>query len=992
MLPIETTSAMNIRVPKAMPRWLTGLYVVSCAFILVAGIGFYRAQESAVRLAATAQLDAISQLKVGQIALWRAQQLGAAADLMAAPMFIRLVEAWLAEGRGADHAAILARLRELHGRHGLVAIELADAAGDMRFALGAAGVAAAELRNALADALRERRPVLSDLYAPPGDGNGAPRLAAVAPLVTGTGRVLGAAILEIDARRSLQPIVRSWPTASPSAETLLLRRDGDTVLFLSDVRHRPDAALKQRLPLTDDEAIAVMAALGRAGIVSGRDYRGVPALAVLRGIPDSTWHLVTEIDEAEVMAGWQVRAALILGTLLGAIAMLLGSLLWLRRAIADRNALQAAQAALSDLAEEYRALFDHAPVGNLLARQDGTLLKANLALARMLGAADGAALVAAAGRDGGHPLAPPAVQAILAAGTAEETGAGFREMLLQRLDGTAFSAEVSIHVRTDHLGEIRCHGIVQDISERKRMADILVRHYGELDALVTKRTEELRISEAHREIALSAAGAGSWDWNVTDGKVTWEAFERLLGYAPNGVEPSYEAWSSRVHPEDLAAAEEKMRAATGGSVSTYAAEYRVIWPDGSVHWIDARGRLATDPAGHLHLFGVGIDITERKQQEAMLEARVRARTQELRQERDFVDTVFGIAPMLVVVLDREGRIVRFNRACERLTGFRSDEVVGRAWHAVMAAEDGTQVWADFLARADACCPARFEATWHGRDGTAHQIEWYNACLTDAEGRVSLLVGAGIEITERRRMEKEMRQRLEDLAQMHRLHTMGELAALLAHQLNQPLGAARSFAEAGLIRLRGQTVDAEQVARTLQRVVEQTERAAQVIRDLRRFLAKQSPEPTLYDLNTAASSACQLMRPLARGRRVDIRLDLAESLPPTLMRPTQIEQVLINLLHNAVEAIGSAGDATGIVWVGTGLSSDGASLLVSVRDSGPGLDAAAVRQVFEPLYTTKTGGIGMGLSISRSIIADHGGRIWATAGKGGDFRIELPVTP
>ncbi|MDK9726335.1 MAG: PAS domain S-box protein [Sterolibacteriaceae bacterium MAG5] len=984
---------MRIRVPREIPRWLTWLYVVSCVFILITGIGFYRAEERSVYAAATTQLDAISQLKVGQISLWRAQQLNAAADLMSARMLIRVIDNWLSRGRGDERGLILARLEELHRRLGLAAVQLVDAGGAVRLDIaGTGGAAAAELRAAVERALRERRPVLSDFYALPSEEAGSPRLAAVAPLVSAAGRVLGAAILEIDARHSLQPIVRSWPTASPSAETLLLRRDGDTVLFLSDVRHRPDTALKQRVPLADTGAVAAMAALGRAGIVSGRDYRGVPALAVLRSIPDSAWHLVTEIDEAEVMADWHLRGALILGVLLGAIAMLLGSLLWLRRAIADRNALQAAQDALADRAEEYRALFDNAPVGKFLATADGTLLRANPALAHMLGERDDTALIDQAVGDGESPLAPRVLGDVVAACTVDSPAGGRRELTLQRRDGEPVWVDVAVHATTDHGGRVRYHGVVQDVSERRRVADLVARYHGELEDLVAQRTEELRISEEHRAIALAAAGAGSWDWDLHENRITWEAFDGLLGYQPGEVEPSYEVWAARVHPDDLRATEEKVRTAIDRGTPSYAAEYRVIWPDGSEHWIDARGRLATDPEGHLHLFGVAVDITERKQQEAVLEARVRARTQELQQERDFVDTVLGVAPVLVVVLDREGRIVRFNRACEQLSGFGSDDVMGKAWHTMMAAEGGAQVWADFLAQADDCCPARFEATWHGRDGAAHLIEWHNTCLTDADGRVSLLVGAGIEITERRRMEKEVRQRLEDLAQMHRLHTMGELAALLAHQLNQPLGAARSFAEAGLIRLRGQAVDAEQVSRTLQRVVEQTERAAQVIRDLRRFLAKQSPEPTLYDLNTAASTACQLMRPLARGRRVDIRLDLAESLPPTLMRPTQIEQVLINLLHNAVEAIDSVGDAMGIVWVGTGRSPDGGSLLVSVRDSGPGLDAVAVRQVFEPLYTTKTGGIGMGLSISRSIIADHGGRIWATAGKGGDFRIELPVTP
>lgn len=258
-----------------------------------------------------------------------------------------------------------------------------------------------------------------------------------------------------------------------------------------------------------------------------------------------------------------------------------------------------------------------------------------------------------------------------------------------------------------------------------------------------------------------------------------------------------------------------------------------------------------------------------------------------------------------------------------------------------------------------------------------------------------MIGVCFDITERRQADQahEHYVRQEDIAQMHRLHMAGEFAALLAHQLNQPLSAIRGFAEAGLARLRHGADEPERAQQTLADIVTQSERAAQSIRDLRQFLSRQQQEMLADDLNTQVRAANSLMSVLARCRKIRVTLDISKSLPPALMRPSQIEQVIINLMENAIDAInhGAAADLKGgTIRVTTLFEAEKNEVIATVQDSGPGLDAETAKRVFDPLFTTKKSGIGMGLTISRSIVEDHGGRIWAEAGPGGCFKFALPV--
>ena len=235
--------------------------------------------------------------------------------------------------------------------------------------------------------------------------------------------------------------------------------------------------------------------------------------------------------------------------------------------------------------------------------------------------------------------------------------------------------------------------------------------------------------------------------------------------------------------------------------------------------------------------------------------------------------------------------------------------------------------------------------------------------------------------DRRAAEEKLREHLADLAHMARLNTAGQLAAGLAHELNQPLAAVCLQADlaAQLAGADDPAARAELVA-ALREVAEQSHRAAEIVRALRRMVRRADPAADPVDLNGVVRVVAGLLAASARRAGVDVRLDLADGLPPAVGDRAQLEQVVFNLFQNAVEAAAAVAPGRRAVRVETAAGKDG-GVRVLVRDTGPGLGPGEADRVFDRFYTTKPNGMGLGLAISRSIVEAHGGRLWADPGPG-----------
>lgn len=296
--------------------------------------------------------------------------------------------------------------------------------------------------------------------------------------------------------------------------------------------------------------------------------------------------------------------------------------------------------------------------------------------------------------------------------------------------------------------------------------------------------------------------------------------------------------------------------------------------------------------------------------------------------------------------------------------------------------------------------ARVQRLLAGREDTSEfrivtksgEVRWIRESgrpeVDEATGTLRIY-GAAQDVTERKLAEEEARSRESELAHVLRLGTMGEMAAGLAHEINQPLSAIVSYARGCTRRLKSGTIDAATLLQPIEEIARQAMRANEIVQRLLLFVRKQKPARTRAAIGDLVREVEHLLGGEARKRGVKIRMDLASDLPEVEVDRIQIEQVILNLVRNALEAT-PPGLADPTLTIRTEL--DGASVAVSVTDQGEGLSAEQADRVFEPFFTTKRAGLGMGLAISRSIVRGHGGRIAAlrNAGHGATFRFTLPV--
>ncbi|HXH03208.1 MAG TPA: PAS domain S-box protein [Candidatus Competibacteraceae bacterium] len=277
------------------------------------------------------------------------------------------------------------------------------------------------------------------------------------------------------------------------------------------------------------------------------------------------------------------------------------------------------------------------------------------------------------------------------------------------------------------------------------------------------------------------------------------------------------------------------------------------------------------------------------------------------------------------------------------------------------------------------------------DGGIRWIHDRGFPVYDAQGRLYRMAGIAEDITARRQAQDQLRQLREELTHMGRLSLAGEMASGLAHEINQPLAAMVTYAQAALRLLKSESVEREQLATILEKVAEQGLRAGGIIHRLRKFLRKQPPQRSATDLNQLIRELDDLYRAEYRRFEVSVELELDEALPRVLADGIQIQQVLLNLMRNAMEAMQEVPEGQRQLTVRT-RAAGVHSVEVLLRDSGPGLSAEARSHLFQPFFTTKAEGMGLGLSISRSIIEAHGGTLAAESDpRGGTvFRFTLPV--
>ena len=281
------------------------------------------------------------------------------------------------------------------------------------------------------------------------------------------------------------------------------------------------------------------------------------------------------------------------------------------------------------------------------------------------------------------------------------------------------------------------------------------------------------------------------------------------------------------------------------------------------------------------------------------------------------------------------------------------------------------------------------------DGTVKHIEATGHPWFSADGELVEMIATHVDVTERKRAEEEherLRQLESDLAHVNRVSMMGELMASLAHEILHPIATARNNARAAMRFLDMNPPNMAEVREALACIVRDADRGKDIVDRIRDHIKKAPPRNDRFDLNEAIQEVIEMVQAPIEKNRISVRTRLAAGVTSVCGDRVQLQQVVLNLILNAVEAMGSVEERQRMLSVVT--EQRAADVLIAVHDSGPGIDPEHLQRVFEPFYTTKESGIGMGLSICRSIVAAHGGRLWAEANRprGAIFQFTLPAGP
>jgi len=489
--------------------------------------------------------------------------------------------------------------------------------------------------------------------------------------------------------------------------------------------------------------------------------------------------------------------------------------------------------------------------------------------------------------------------------------------------------------------------------------------------------QQKALDEFEERVALAAEAAqlGVWELDTTSNRIWLSDKVRQLFQLPPDGEISYTHFEQRVHPEDRAARDRVMQR-TIQAHSSYETEYRIVLPDGTIRWIGGRARCVSDTKGKpTRLLGVSMDITERKQAEELFQLATEA------------------SPSGTVLVDHQGRILLVNAHIEGLFGYARDELIGKAIDILVPerfARDHASDRANFFTAPQArAMGAGRELFARRKDGNEFPVEIGLNPIQTPHGLVVL--ANVVDISARLAAEEATRRNREQVELLGRVSLLGEMTASLAHELGQPLAAIVNNATAAMQYLEQGRLNPEALQEILDDLVADGRRAHAIVHNVRSAIKKGSAILGPINLNDVVKAVTHMVQPDAAAQSCKIEISLSPELPAIEGDPTQIQQVLINLVHNAVDAMHDTAPGRRIVEIATDRNGDG-TICVAVRDYGSGISEATRERLFEQFFTTKDDGLGMGLAIVRSIIEVHGGTVAAENAEGGGarFHFRLPI--
>jgi PAS domain S-box-containing protein len=537
--------------------------------------------------------------------------------------------------------------------------------------------------------------------------------------------------------------------------------------------------------------------------------------------------------------------------------------------------------------------------------------------------------------------------------------------------------------------------VVWLIASQQRTADALRARVDEL----RKLNETLRLENAERRQAEERALEAEQRLQElidtlpaliarrgADGKINflnqpWFTYTGLSRDRPQDYEVA------TFHPEDELK-EQQAWASHLARGEAYDTEYRLRRADGEYRWHYVRRAPFRDADGKLAgWYGVAFDSEDRKRAEDALRRSEAELTEAKRELQRTIDTI----PVLVAIYQPDGMRISVNQPWRNYSGLGFQDAVGDAPMLLVHPDEFAEAERAWRAALATGAPLRAEVRVRRADGEYrwHRIE--RVPLRDESGDVIRWYGVAHDIDDQKRAESALHAAQTALSHASRVATLGEISASIAHEVSQPLSAIITNGEVCLRLLRRDTPDLAAVRDAVEWIVKDGSRAAQVIRRVHGLVKKSETQKAPLDINDTINEVAALLQRELAGHHVSLQRELAPAMPSAVADRVQLQQVIINLIMNGIEAMQAVTGRPRVLTIRS-YQDDARRVVVAVKDSGVGIASETAGRLFEAFFTTKPSGLGMGLSICRSIIEDHGGRLWATDNSGepgATFQFALP---
>jgi PAS domain S-box-containing protein len=505
----------------------------------------------------------------------------------------------------------------------------------------------------------------------------------------------------------------------------------------------------------------------------------------------------------------------------------------------------------------------------------------------------------------------------------------------------------------------------EEITERKRTEAALA-------------ASEARFRELADNMSQFAWTADSTGWRTWFNKrwydYTGATPEQMLGWG----------WQRTHHPDHV----DRVLKRIGASLE-FGTPWEDTFPlqgrDGKFRWFLTRAAPIRNEAGQVvRWFGTNTDVTEQIEAEKALRELNETLTQRVEAQARERHRIWDVAQDLLVVSEAGGKMISVNPAWTATLGWSQDDLLGTTGEWLLHPNDRERSVLELGHLMDGRKTLHFENRLRHKRGTYCWLSW-QAALDQG-----LIYGVGRDITALKHAGEQLRASHRELAQVSRQTAMGAMTASIAHEINQPLTAIVTNANAGLRWLAKPEPDVEEVREALKRVVIDGRRTSEVVASIRAMFGKERHEKTPVNMNAVIGEVLALMHGELESHGVLLRNEMREGLPDVIGERVQLQQVLLNLIMNAVDAMSSITDRERRLTIKSELLGMD-DVRIAVEDSGIGIDPNDLDRIFDALFTTKTHGMGMGLSICRSIVNSHGGQLWAAprSPHGSIFCIQLP---